>query len=84
MAVADHGRQHRVLRGGVRAQLNLGAIPAFLLLVIGGQLAVTNLTKLVVDRARPAGDTRTGPKRHDPGRDRGLLAAPSPGLSVPS
>jgi undecaprenyl-diphosphatase len=29
------------------------AIPGFLVLVIGGQLVVTNLTKLLVDRARP-------------------------------
>ena len=36
------------------------AIPAFLLVVIGGQFALSNLIKVFVDRARPALDQLTG------------------------
>ena len=36
------------------------AVPLFLVLVIGGQFALSNLIKLVVDRARPALDQLTG------------------------
>jgi undecaprenyl-diphosphatase len=36
------------------------AVPAFLVLCIGGQFAVANLIKVLVDRARPAIDQLTG------------------------
>ena len=36
------------------------AVPAFLALVVGGQFALSNLIKLLVDRARPAIDQLTG------------------------